>query len=383
MACDLKFNSNGKFKIMLLGDPHEAYSLNKNMRKKTKDFLIFLNMALDELEPDLVVYMGDNTSADNTGNLRDKIEEITKPVRMRKIPIAVILGNHDLESEVSDLDTHYSIYREYVNSVIPSNNSLSCRGDYNVVIKSFDGNKDVFNLWFMYSGNKAPEEYNSYYDFVRCEQIEWYEQNAEALKLKNSGKTVPAMLFQHIPVPEEYKLLTEVHPYRKYFDAVAGLHSKKGRYYVLNRSTGVQGYLGEAPCPPDINNGQFASWKKTGDIVAAFFGHDHMNDFIGTVDGITLAQCKTSGFRCYGDGLRQAVRIIELDEKYPTDFNTYMCSYRDIVGNYSQSVHGETRIMPDRVSTCFERSLKTVAGAAAVGIVIKSVSKIIKKAGIK
>lgn len=383
MAVQLRFNKNGKFKIMLMGDPHESCSVGKVNVQKTKDFLVFMNMALDEIEPDLVVFMGDNVKADNMGCLNDKIAEITKPIRSRNIPLAVVIGNHDLEAEVNDIYSHFSVYKKYERSVIPDFKYLSPRGDYNAVIKSSVGNKDAFNLWLMYSGNHAPSGYNSYYDFVRDEQIKWYEQTEAQLKKSNNGKTVPAMLFQHIPVPEEYRLLKEVSPLRMCVDAVKGLNGYKSKYFVLDKSTGVKGYMGEAPCPPDYNNGQFESWRKTGDIKAAFFGHDHMNDFIGKVDGITLAQCKLSGFHPYGDGLGQAVRVVELDEKHPEDFRTYMCRYRDIVGNFCQSIHGETRIMQDRVSTRFEAAVKTAAVLSTAGALALSAFKIHKKVGKK
>ena len=51
-----------------------------------------------------------------------------------------------------------------------------------------------------------------------------------------------------------------------------------------------------------------------GDIKGAFFGHDHMNNLAGEVDGILLAQCKTSGFRAYTDGGRPSVRLITVHE---------------------------------------------------------------------
>ena len=39
----------------------------------------------------------------------------------------------------------------------------------------------------------------------------------------------------------------------------------KGKFYTLNK-TNACGYMGEAPCTPSYNNGQFNSWKKIGDV---------------------------------------------------------------------------------------------------------------------
>ena len=58
----------------------------------------------------------------------------------------------------------------------------------------------------------------------------------------------------------------------------------------------ISGRLRERPCPPDESldaHDQLESWKRMGDVIAAFFGHDHVNDFHINCDGIDLYQ--TSG----------------------------------------------------------------------------------------
>ncbi len=365
MPAKLQFNKNGKFRILLMGDPHEYYTPSKGLDKKSRDFLVLENMALDELQPDLVVYMGDNTHSDTVAGLRASIERITRPVTSRGVPLGVIFGNHDFEAKVSDPWEYISAYREYKNSLFPRRaGDFSSRYDYHAVIRSSDGARDAFNLWFLYSGNRAGAEYASKYDFVRPEQIAWYEEKAAELKEKNGGKTVPSIVFQHIPVPEEFELLREVTAWRVPFDAVLGQDERRGHYYVKKK--GVAGYLGEAPCAPSVNSGQFDSWVKTGDVKAAFFGHDHMNDFVGDVRGITLGQCKLAGFHPYGDGTRQGVRVIDLDENAPERFVTYMVRYRELVGDRCQSITGPERLMHDRESMTLEFALKALGAAAGI-----------------
>ena len=116
---------------------------------------------------------------------------------------------------------------------------------------------------------------------------------------------------EHIPVVEEYELLRKAKPWEMW-KAVRGYGHLNKNWYVLKDED--NGYLAEGPCPADVNSGQFESWKKMGDIKGAFFGHDHLNDFSGYVDGIYLAQHKTAGFRAYTDGCRSCVRLLTLDE---------------------------------------------------------------------
>ena len=226
------------------------------------------------------------------------------------------------------------------------------------------------NLWFINSGSAAAPEYHSKYDFVKPEQIAWYESRA-----KETG-SLPALLFQHIPVPEEFELFHTVPFWRVVTDAVQGQDERRGTFWALNE--GALGYAGEAPCAPSYNSGQFVSWKKTGDVMAAFFGHDHMNDFSGYVDGILLAQCQTSGFQPYGDGIRQAVRVVDLDEKDPKSFQTFLVRYRELCGTHPRSIQGPFRLLHDRQSMALEFGMKLaacLAGAAALSV---GCAKIIK-----
>lgn len=374
MSENLRFK-NGSFRIMLVGDPHENDRLDTETdRNKAEDYLDLQRVACDKLKPDLVILMGDNATAKSEENLEKTLLRITSPYAERRIPFAFILGNHDLECEVSSLQTQYSIYRKIPYCLLPSEEDVSSYGDWNMLIKSSDGKKNTLNLWFTYSGNRAEVKYNSYYDFVKTEQIEDYKRKANMLKNEN-GNVIPAVLFQHIPVPEEYRLLKKVSPLAILTNGVRGQNGQKDSYY--RKACGVKGYLGEGICPPDFNNGQFAAWKETGDIFAAFFGHDHMNDIIGTVDGITLGQCKLSGFRQYGDGMRQSVRVLDFYEDDVRNFSTEMHYYRELVGKSCRSIKG-FNLLPDRISTKLDVAAKILpyaGGIAAVSVLYKLLKK--------
>ena len=81
------------------------------------------------------------------------------------------------------------------------------------------------------------------------------------------------------------------------------------------------GRLNEAPCPTNERRDEFESWVRTGDIAAAFFGHDHVNDFTENVEGIDLVQTIGAGYHTYGG--ERGGRLIILDEnvlyKYETE----------------------------------------------------------------
>ena len=93
--------------------------------------------------------------------------------------------------------------------------------------------------------------------------------------------------------------------------------SRDGKHFKFGHDI-IEGRIRECPCPPYLENNhrnQFESWKKTGDIIAAFFGHDHVNDFHIKIDGINLYQTLGAGYFTYGN--ERGGRLIILDENNP------------------------------------------------------------------
>ncbi len=373
MADELYFK-NKKFRIMLVGDPHEKqFNEATDTLNKIKDYLTLQYEAVKELKPDLVVLMGDNASGSNPETLREVLLRITAPYREAGVPFTFILGNHDLESNVSDLDTHYAVYKSLPGIVFPETYSKS--GDYVITIKGSDGKTDALNLWHIYNGAHPDKKYHSHYSAVSSEQINWYEKNCDILN--SDGKITPAIVFQHVPVAEEYELVNRKTALSMLFDGVTGLDGRYGKYYNLKKS--AKGYMGESPCTADYDCGQFDSWKKKGDVFAAFFGHDHMNDFVGEYNGITLGQCKTASFRIYGDGMRQGVRIIDLDEEKPFTLETEMVYYRQLIGNSCRSIHGRIKIVHDRTGVkldVIESAAKYIVPVFAIAAVMKALKNL-------
>ena len=139
----------------------------------------------------------------------------------------------------------------------------------------------------------------------------------------------------------------------------------------------MEGYLGEGPCTPCVNSGQFAAWKEIGDVIGAFFGHDHMNDFAGYVDGIMLAQCKAAGFRPYTDGCRSGVRLITIDEEHPEQINTRMYQYKQF-GLKSKSLSPYRQHVTDRQDAKIKVAGTVIGTAAAITTAALAVNKLTK-----
>lgn len=319
----LRFREDGTFKILQFADTQDCFWPRPAM-------IAFMNHVLDLEQPDLVIFTGDNIDgfAFMKPLAKQSIRWIVEPVESRGIPFTATFGNHDDEALVSK-ETQFAMYREYSQCLMyDPDPSLSGCASHNLPIQSADGSKTAFNLWIMDS-NTYDADNKDYYDCVHADQIAWYEETSQALRAENGGVAVPSMLFQHIIVPEIYNVM---HP------ASAGLaedetHIYQDVAYEMNFApqADATGTIGEFPCSPVKNEGQFTSWKKQGDIVAAVFGHDHVNSYIAKYDGIDLIQSPSMSFKSYGDDMLRGSRVIVLDEVNPQNYQTYVRDYSQVL----------------------------------------------------
>lgn len=329
MENNLKFK-DGKFTILSLGDLHEKMFIQSHDdRKRTEDMHNLIEMGIKAFKPDLIVLLGDtcceHDDSEGFADYKRGLTRILKPILQSKIPFAYVLGNHEHDTHQEQLIAE--AFSEYETCLAYNDKDSVDDLSYNLLVKSSDGKEDILNLWFIDSNNLVENSSPVQYDYVHEDQIEWYEKKARQIKDEHNGKTIPAILFQHIPVCEEYDLLREAKPCELPI-AVKGHNTRSNKFYV--KKDGVEGYLGEGPCAPDQNHGQFSSWKKVGDVKAAFFGHDHLNDFTGVTDGIMLGQNKTSGFRAYTDGCKCLVRTITVKEENPEIIESKVHHFKEL-----------------------------------------------------
>ncbi|HZK39112.1 MAG TPA: metallophosphoesterase family protein [Clostridia bacterium] len=318
-ATTLSFNSEGKFKIIQFTDTQDD-----NMPREA--MIRLMNKALDAENPDLVVFTGDNiTGGGSPGKVLTSIaiKAIIKPVASRGIPFAMVFGNHDAEGGISK-ETQLTMYQKYPGCLAydPEPDLYGC-ATYNLPIRSSDNSKDAFNLWLIDSNES--DRVNGGYDRVHQDQLDWYKSKSIRLEQANGG-LVPSLMFQHIVVPEVYELLKEVPA------GTEGSRSRFGKTWALELNPDrAQGTLGEWPCPPDINGGQFQAVLERGDVLGIVTGHDHVNDFVGSYKGVDFIQTPGIGFQTYGSRDR-GFRVIILDENDSWHYETYTPTFFDYFG---------------------------------------------------
>ncbi len=304
----LRFRADGTFRLLQINDFQDNHNTNAKSAA-------FLDAVLDHYQPDLVVLVGDQLMHGNSmtvEQMQTALHNELQPMEDRGIPFLYTYGNHDHDHNATlDRDGMAALYDAYSMSYATHNGPDA--GTYNNVIYGADGVMPKLNIYMMDS--------NEWYgDFsmsgVNAAQVQWYKDTGNALKAQNGGEMVPSLVFQHIPVKEMFKFLKEVPA-----GTPGAVDSKFGpEYYVLDDAAefiGDRTVMKEnIACEnPSKITGQYEAWVEQGDIIGAYFGHDHVNTFVGrTADGIVMGYNGGFGFAAYGDGDERFARIYDFSE---------------------------------------------------------------------
>lgn len=324
----LTFDEDGKFRILQINDFQD---------RDTTDIrsLAFLNAVLDKYEPNLVVLVGDQLSDYFPGVTPEKIKTAIAnqvlPMQERGIPFIFTFGNHDRDyNYLMPMEDQAAFYREF--SYCYANADGADGGTYNTIIYGKDSVTPCLNIYMMDTNHWDGTGRTS---GVTPEQIEWYKNTSDSLKELNGGKAIPSLVFQHIPVKEIMQLMKVVP------EGTPGCVKNKfyNEYLALDENavwTGDRNVMREAPASehPEKITGQYEAWLSQGDVMGAYFGHDHINTFVGkTADGIELGYNGGFGFATYGDPGERYARIYDFDESNIENYTHQTIYYTDCVEN--------------------------------------------------
>ncbi len=317
-AAPLHARDDGSYRILIVADTQDTDSPRKLM-------LDLLEAELDAADADIVVLLGDNIYGpyigDDENRVRVAINAIMEPIVERNLPFVVTYGNHDDEKSVSK-EVQLEIYKSYP-GCLNDDPDISGVGNTCLPLCGANGDEAKALLFFLDSGSYAQEAIGGY-DYVKEDQINWFKDKVAQY---STDSTPPSYVFQHIPVMQVYSLLSPAEPFEK--GAIHGFFNPFGDWYKQNDDEISAGSFGETPCPPKIDSGEFLAWKECG-VKAAFFGHDHMNDYVGTVEDIDLIATSGIGFYAYGDGDEHGARILVLHTDRPEEYETKMVYYKDL-----------------------------------------------------
>ena len=136
VAQNLKFNADGKFKILQLTDVHY------NKTDAAIAALQILDNVISDEKPDLVVLTGDIISAPPA---KENLLTVLNRISKHNIPFVYEFGNHDWEQGLSNREL-YAIARRVKNNILPDLKDEK-ELDYVVKIKDHTGKSDAAVLY--------------------------------------------------------------------------------------------------------------------------------------------------------------------------------------------------------------------------------------------
>lgn len=347
----LKFH-DGQFKIVIFADLHfgeNAWTTWGPLQDLAS--LEVMKTVLDLEQPDFIVYLGDQLTANNllSSNATAYWEMLTEPAASRKVPWAAVMGNHDsapfeweadwfgpagipgpfeFPTGVSYTDSYRPASSAPVNRrrrrLLDNTMSTSSRASLARYDASRPGSltrggdaslwPSVTNfalpvwpaalpdaaaggsaagrpaafLYFLDSGG------GSYPEVISFKQAQWFNESARKL----NPDLVPELVFFHIPAQA---------------------------YAAVNPApTGKEGGKLAPPCVGALNydpevSAQAAEWglleglQGRPSVKATFVGHNHGKDWCCPHGGLWLCFARHTGHGGYGDWIRGA-RVVRLRE---------------------------------------------------------------------
>lgn len=256
------------FKILQLTDLHY------HLPHKTKETDNIVKQLVNDNKPDMIVITGDSVFGP-TNVMYTK--HLAKLMDSFEIPWAIVYGNHDDEGKADKYwmgniyeNSQYCLYKNG-----PSN--IGGVGNYAVNITK-DGSP-FYSVIMMDSNRETLINVKKEYGSFTPSQVTWYSWICDGLK--NNGYE-NSMMFFHIPFPE-------------YLDAYEYWEDCN-----FDSSIG-SGKKGEGVCAAPYNPRMFNKIKEKQLTTHVFVGHDHVNNFSITYEGVQLSYGMKSSRQFYSD----------------------------------------------------------------------------------
>ena len=303
------------FRILQLTDIHLGDKDDQDLHYK------FMNKVIESAEdPDLIVVTGDlfTFASRGTATRFFKFMDSRKKADNKPIPWTVVFGNHD-EQVYFDIEWMTSQLEKCKNCYFVDLENDDIQGNCNFYINLTKGGK-LFERLIMIDSERyefsLKHAFGSY-DYVKDEQIKWYESVVEQSKKETEDNNVAkSIMFYHIPLPE-------------IDDAF-----EKGELLDLGDKFGVnkEQLKREKTCPPDFNSGLFAAIKEANSTTDMLFGHDHLNMFVSKYEGVTFAYGVKSTDRVYyaEDMLGGQVATLKTDAQHSVEYKRIFHTYKEV-----------------------------------------------------
>ena len=289
------------FRILELTDIHVG---NKDDREKQYKFL---DLTIRDADADLIIAVGDLfTFADKT-----TAKELFAFLDSYGVPWTVTFGNHDEQC-------YFSIdwLTDYLNNF--GSNCVFCDlqdddvfGNSNFAIDLIQDDGKTFEQVIVMDSNRYYCGDYWGYDFIKPDQINWYERLVDYTTAQNGGETVDSLLFFHIPLPE-------------FADAWEAAQNGDPDAIL------EYGEKNENVSAPERNSGFFNCILKQDSTRAVIVGHDHVNNYRVLYKGVYLSYGITSTDRIYYEDGMIGGQVITVHPDHSLGFEPIYHEYSEV-----------------------------------------------------
>lgn len=300
------FTTDEDFKVLQLTDIHISGGvLQRESDKKALNAVAAMVLAE---KPDLVIVTGDIAYAIGLGgtiNNKYAHDMFIQLMETLNVYWTVTFGNHDDESynyyrrdAVADMYSDASLKKCLF---MDSPNGVSGHGNHVINVKNSAG--EVTRSLIMldthaYQGDSIIASLAWDYDYVKQDQVDWYEDMIELYQPKSS------LMFFHIPL-REVKVA-----YDEYI--ANGRADTEDTQWI----SGSDGEEDDVVYCSSIEEQLFEKMLELGNTKGIFFGHDHFNNFVLRYKGILCSYGYSIDYIAYGNagakGYQRGCTVITL-----------------------------------------------------------------------
>jgi len=262
--------AGSELNILQLTDIHLTYGIDSYDRKTLEG----IEDLVKSQAWDLVVITGDMAMSISGPSLFHKLVNVMESL---ETPWTFVFGNHetDYSSYVDYLK--YTENTKYLYFKVGPELEEGGVGNFRIIFTK--NSVPFYTLYFLDSHTERSEytEEEGEYDYIHPSQVDW-------VSLHQASDTTNSVMYFHIP-PRQM-----MNP-----DSYSGTFNEDKVY--------AQG----------IDTGLFDVLISYGLTKGIFVGHDHLNNFEMTMDGIMMAYGQITGYNAYGD-LPRGGRVVHIDE---------------------------------------------------------------------
>ena len=296
----LETNYKTDMRILQLNDIHMEDKDNRELQYK------FIDLTIKEAQPHMIVLDGDVF----TFASKYTAKELFAFIDSYKVPWTMTLGNHDEQCyfSVDWLTGYLNNYGSYCLFKDIQDDDVFGNANFAINLKK-DGK--VFETIVMMDSNRY--YFNEYfgYDYIKEDQIAWYESLIKFIASLNNNEVVPSLAFFHVPFPE-------------FLDAWEAY--EKGEI-PLYKEGGVKG---EGVAAPEINSHFFDKILELGSTKGVFCAHDHANNYAIEYKGVVLSYGVNSTNRVYYTEDLMGGQVITLHEDHSFDIDYIFHHYNEV-----------------------------------------------------